>query len=572
MRILTLLPGIAWSALLVPPANAEEPPDDSIVQETIQDLRDRGLEPLPDPKSSPGKGGISDALVASQLLEAEAWVKSERLSSGDVAVYEVNRKLPGNTNLLDLLPPETGNAAGVAAAVPLSSISEYLEVVDIDMGGKTVSYTRVIPPDEVAVLKAGADVIDDMTNLARLQAGGSLAVGTVLQAAVKDSPFGSMLLDGTAGIKAFEALSNSASHPICPALLDQMTTGEEYGSLGPNHELFDIDPWTSLNPITFMTGQACFLLAAADAIQGLGKVSPETAQQIASAVRRANESFKYEGTDTVDGRPTHKIAVDDVGGSLAGGSPSTPVGPMVAGDPKVDVKAMYKWIDAEYLVPRKLRIEGVMHAEGQSREFFLEKLEQDYRNVPDSQLYEPYRTVLRMGGMLTPAQEAEMRESQGKLEEFERRMARMSPAERALTTRMMGDKIEQWRSLANGGAVEFVIITTAIVINPDFSSSTAMTLSPSTPDPVAPTPEELRAAQLACLQARAEARKQAEKKRGGFGRLAGAVTGAVTRLGNSSIVRAASGALSSSDESDELVAAARDLGLNEEDAAACRAP
>lgn len=334
-----------------------------------------------------------------------------------------------------------------------------------------------------------------------------------------------------------------------------------------------IEPWTSINPMTFMTSQACFLLAGANAFESLGNITPESARKLAGEFERAMQTMQYQGTDTVEGRPTHKIAVEDLGGTLPAAGPPAPPSDSPADSARAEVTAMYRWIDAEYFVPRKLRIEGVMHAEGQSQEFFLEKLEQDYRNVPDSHLYEPYRTVLRMGGMLTPSQQAEMRESQGRLDELERRMAGMSPSERALTTRMMGDKIEQWRSLANDGAVEIVMVTTSIVINPDLSAGSTLMAPPAGPAvTTGPSPEELRAAQLACLQERAEAKRQAEKKKGGFGRLAGALTGAVASIGNSSMLRAASGVLSPDEESDELVAAAEKLGLTEEDAAACRSP
>lgn len=139
----------------------------------------------------------------------------------------------------------------------------------------------------------------------------------------------------------------------------------------------------------------------------------------------------------------------------------------------------------------------------------------------------------------------------------------------------MGDKIEQWRSLANGGVVEFEIITTSIVINPDFSASGVSIMPPEEPTPPASTalsPEELRAAQLACLQERAAAAQQAQKKKRGLGRLANAVTRTAARFGDTSIGRVAGDLFSAGQSADDLVAAARDLGLTEDDAAACQQP
>jgi len=161
----------------------------------------------------------------------------------------------------------------------------------------------------------------------------------------------------------------------------------------------------------------------------------------------------------VDGRATYALAMTDLGLSQT----------MEDGS-RVEFHTASVWIDKEYFVRRKTRFEGVMHAEGQSREFFMERLERDYRDVPGTALYEPYLTVMRVGGMTTPAQEREMREAVKQLEEFERQMASMPASQRAMVQRMMGDKMEQARALAQGGAVEFEMITTNIVVNPDLAS------------------------------------------------------------------------------------------------------
>lgn len=163
--------------------------------------------------------------------------------------------------------------------------------------------------------------------------------------------------------------------------------------------------------------------------------------------------FYYEGDGQSGSLPLAQ-RIQAKGGATAAGT--------------VAIHSIDLWIDAEYFVDRKLRMEGVMTENGQSRDVFLEQEWQDYRNVPNSALYEPYKRVMRAGGILTEAQQAELAEAQTQLAQYEREMASMPAAERAMVESMMGGQIEQMRNMVNGGAVEIEIITTSIEINPDF--------------------------------------------------------------------------------------------------------
>jgi hypothetical protein len=122
-------------------------------------------------------------------------------------------------------------------------------------------------------------------------------------------------------------------------------------------------------------------------------------------------------------------------------------------------------------VRSKMRMEGVLEGQGERQEFFLEQEYSDYRTVPGTTLYEPYREVMRMGGMLTPAQQAEMAEAKTKLDDLDRQLAAMPAGQRAMMEKMMGSQIAQMRSLVSGGAVEIEFIVTDIIVNPDFSAS-----------------------------------------------------------------------------------------------------
>ena len=83
------------------------------------------------------------------------------------------------------------------------------------------------------------------------------------------------------------------------------------------------------------------------------------------------------------------------------------------------------WVAQDKPVILKHRVEGVATAEGQSRDFFVETVHTDFRDVPGSQMYQPYKRVMRMGGMLDDKQMAEMEEARKQLEEFDRQLASM---------------------------------------------------------------------------------------------------------------------------------------------------
>lgn len=90
------------------------------------------------------------------------------------------------------------------------------------------------------------------------------------------------------------------------------------------------------------------------------------------------------------------------------------------------------------------------------------------------------------------------------------------------------------------------------------------------------SPDELRAAQNACLQERIQAAQASQKKKRGFGSLMRAVTRTATQLGGGStaadIARTSSDIYSANATAADLESAAKDLGLTEDDVEACRNP
>ncbi len=114
---------------------------------------------------------------------------------------------------------------------------------------------------------------------------------------------------------------------------------------------------------------------------------------------------------------------------------------------------------------------------------------------------------------------------------------------------------------------------------PDTANSVAaaapQTASATAPAPApAPAldPAALQSAQNACLQEKSAAAQASQKKKRGLGRLLRAVTRTASRRGNYELARSADDIYYAGATADDLSAAAKDLGLTEDDVAACQNP
>ena len=126
------------------------------------------------------------------------------------------------------------------------------------------------------------------------------------------------------------------------------------------------------------------------------------------------------------------------------------------------------WIDPKKLVPLKQRIEGKVTSQGEARDFFVEVEMSDYRNPPGcGEMLQPFRRVMRMGGLMDDAQMAQMEEARKKLAEFDKQLAAMPPDQREMVERMTGSQMDTIRGLANGGVIESVEEIEEVICNPD---------------------------------------------------------------------------------------------------------
>lgn len=201
------------------------------------------------------------------------------------------------------------------------------------------------------------------------------------------------------------------------------------------------NPWATMDPRTLDDD-------ADDAAAGVD------AQDMADSMNTFIRTAKLVGSDSIDGRDAYHLKSESM----------NIVEPMNGEEFRLDTMSM--WMDKGRYVPLKMKMEGTISSPGESRPVVIETLMSDYRDVPGSDMYESYRQVVRMGGVMNDEQKAQMAEAREQLAEFEQQMASMPPSQRQMMESMMGSRIEQFRKMAEGGGMEFETIVKEIRVNP----------------------------------------------------------------------------------------------------------
>jgi hypothetical protein len=191
---------------------------------------------------------------------------------------------------------------------------------------------------------------------------------------------------------------------------------------------------------------------------------------------------------------------------------------------------------------------------------------------------------------MTPQQQQEMREASKQMAEMEQQLAQMPESQRQMIMRQMGPQMQMMKTMAAGGGLEIVTEIHEISINPPRESppapaqpgtllpgagttATAPTVAGTAtvpPAAAAPAdPDAARQAQEACLKEKMAKAQAAQKKKRGFGSLMSAANRAAGLLGNQDIAKATGDLYSASATAGDLASAARDLGISEDEIAAC---
>ena len=363
---------------------------------------------------------------------------------------------------------------------------------------------------------------------------------------------------------------NEAGLP--PGMGDAMGSGAE------------AEPWASPNPSTMMGSMADFADAA-------GKASAEAKveareQEMAQSMALFRKRAKIVGTESVGKRRAIHARADKL--NIVEKSDGE----------ELEIQAISLWVDAQKYVPLKMRMEGVAKQGRSSREILIERLDQDYRMVPGSKLYMPYRNIVRMQGVLSPEQQKQMEDAREQLADFDKKLAEMPPEQRVQVEKMAGSQMAMLRKMVDSGQMDVVTEVRAIRVNVGLkgavaagagvgvgagkSSASASAVSDglaaggdrdAAGAGSAANTESLEEAQKACLQAKIDA---AKKKKRAFGRVMKAAANSASRYGGSNVSREVERASQEAYKVDatakDLEEAADALGLSKEDVEACRNP
>lgn len=223
------------------------------------------------------------------------------------------------------------------------------------------------------------------------------------------------------------------------------------GMLGAMGDGANAEPWASPNPSTMMNSMADFSDAAGKASTAEGAAENEAA--LAKSMALFRKRAKIVGKESIGKRRAIHVRASDLN-----------LTEETEGE-EITIHSVSLWVDAEKHVPLKLRMEGVMKQEEKARDIFIERLDQDYRTVPGSKLYMPYRSMVRMHGVLGADQQQQMEDARKQLAELDEQLAAMPPEQRAQVERMAGSQITMLRKMVNSGEMDVVTQVRAIRVN-----------------------------------------------------------------------------------------------------------
>ena len=210
------------------------------------------------------------------------------------------------------------------------------------------------------------------------------------------------------------------------------------------------------DPSAMMGNNAAFMRAMAQAQREEAARDPAAeAEQSANQMADFVEKAKLVGTESMDGRKSYHLQVADVDQLQE------------ANGNEYKMDTLNIWIDAEHYVPLRMKVDGTLTADGETKPMTLETIQSDYRTVPDSRMYESYKQVMKISGMMDPEQEAQMAEAAAKMAELEAQMASMPAAQRKMMESMIGPQLEMMKNMSSGGGFQTEVVTTSITINPE---------------------------------------------------------------------------------------------------------
>jgi hypothetical protein len=348
------------------------------------------------------------------------------------------------------------------------------------------------------------------------------------------------------------------------------------------------DPTATFDPRVMMGANAEFLRGAAEAERANAAEAAAGADETARHMAEFERKARLVGMESVDGRDAFHLRAEDLNQVQ-----------QVDGE-EFTLRSVSLWLDSTEYVPLRTRVEGVATTDGgESREFTIERHDSDYREVAGSRMYEPFRQVVRIAGVMNDQQRAELLAAQKQVADMERQLAEMPPAQRQMIMDQMGPQMQMMKSMASTGGLEAVTEVHRIVANPSAADvgsrdQGAASMAPAAPTLAGATPasagsapassasqagqqpgadeDALRKAQEAYLKEKVAAAQASQKKKQGLGSLLSAAGRVAGMLGSEDVTAVTSDIYSANATAEDLASAARDLGITEDEIEACRQP
>lgn len=392
--------------------------------------------PLPSADGSPGQQAAYEAAeqYASEQLEAEGFdtgmpvtpafflkilstVESGRLRDSGAQVIKWTRRIG-----------EEPGGPTAAVLVLGSETSEYYEIASIGEGAGQVFYARPMNPEEVLQYErvATGTTNEQMANQMEGMADGIAAMMEGLGA--RGLPVGNAL--SASGLAGYQSGDDPTALDVCQDLVD--TSSDDIIAAGQ-----------MVQAVALILSPECFLRVNAAHLRQLDEQTAEEKRQ----AREAAEAALDQVAEIVSADDESVVIGVDIPGAAASSG----------------ITRLELTVDRSTYARRGMKMTGTMEQGGQILPIIMDQVTSDFRMVPGTVLYEPYRETTRMSGMVSPEQQAQMR---AQLADLDRQLAGMPTGQRAQMEQMMGGQMGMMRSMARDGSIEMVRITTSIEINP----------------------------------------------------------------------------------------------------------
>jgi hypothetical protein len=206
------------------------------------------------------------------------------------------------------------------------------------------------------------------------------------------------------------------------------------------------------------------LNATADAKESIAaekKTDSDQARRNQESLAAMKSRTRIIGHSRIDGMDTIDLGADDLGFVQD------------TGDGSFTIESLRMSVNADHYFPIRFRIEGVLQQGKESRPMTIERIDSNFRGHEGgcADLMLPYASVMRLGGALTPEQEAELADAQAQLDELDSQLASMPPAQQEMMKNMMGPQIEMIRNMASGGGIEIQTDVLEVRCNDDMPTA-----------------------------------------------------------------------------------------------------